>query len=1246
MKIISLKGENLASLAAPFDVNFASGILADAGLFAICGNTGSGKSTLLDAICLSLFDAMPRFSSSRRGPAIGHNDSQENERLKSNDVRHILTRGAASGFSEVVFALDDGRQYCARWSVKRARGNATGRTQAQEMMLTELATAKVLATKKTEVLSLIEQLIGLNYEQFRRSVLLAQGDFAAFLKAAAKERSELLERITGTEMYSELSKLAFARAKDEEQRLKLLMERLGEVTLLSAEQQEQLISQLASVNELMTVANDRARQLDWLEQQLAQTQQLERQVAISARQCDDAKAEISNQQQMAQLIEQVEHAQRARTIDEQLSANKQNQQQQRSELEHLEAKISQQKLDQINISHQVTQLGEAKTQADSQLEQQLPALENAIVRRLEIAHLSQGQQEKRLQLAEIEQQQESTNRRLTQNFSSQQRQGKLLNELADYLASNQQLSALVNQVTVLEQGITDYLQASTNNQQYDNQALAIKQTIAEAEQQLRQLNHQLYHESEQHQGYQRQLDKLNQSQQTQEISRLERQIENRQGQLTKLFSQQQIANQGLQYQSLIAQKHQQQQDIFEQLEQTKYGYRTARAQLDKLMPVYQEAANSLQGAQQIMSLSEHRAQLVAEQPCALCGSVEHPYANEINLGERLIDQLAGRHEQLGQQRSQLDAKLSQLEAIGNQLVEQQSKITSEVDELNGVLKSLSDTEITPHSLADIETEIAQHQQKLASEKQQQIELTEALEQIRRLEKQAMASQHQLDLLNKNIEQAQIVLQSGTNDLTLTGQYQRQLSEQMAVRLTQLNELYPQANWTQVLNEPQLLDDFKRELATQIDQFIEKTNYQAQLATEQLELEQQHLVLSQQLDHLDSQHQPLNQQLLQLQCQIEQAQHEIDALCQGNEPEQLKASLIEQSQQISTALNNAEQGLMTTKNQQIVSQNQQQHIESQLQNLDRQAQQLAQQWQQWLTKLELSESQLRQLLSYDHQWIIEQRKQQAQLLQQYHQSQAVLAEQQRALALLSDELANHQQQVIDHLPELSPEAAKTSIEQRSMLKQSIVADIKQLEQQQFELRSQLDQHNRAMIRHGELQQHIDQQSIDTQLWLEMKELIGAADGAKFRTFAQSLTLEQMLIAANHHLKELAPRYQLQRVPGAELDLQIIDQDMGDDIRSIESLSGGETFLVSLALALGLGSITSLQTKIKTLFIDEGFGTLDPDTLEVALSCLDSLQASGRQIGLISHVQGLVERVGTRVQITAQGNGHSKVELFAR
>ena len=240
MKIISLSGENLASLSAPFHIDFAQGVLADAGLFAICGNTGSGKSTLLDAICLSLFDAMPRFSNNRRGPAIGHSSSDESERLKSNDVRHIMTRGAGSCSASVVFESDDGKQYQATWSVKRARGSATGRLQAQEMQLTNCQSQQVIAAKKTEVLAQIESLIGLNYEQFRRSVMLAQGDFAAFLKAPAKERSDLLERITGTELYSTISKLAFSTAKDSEQQLKLLQSKIDDVTLLSQQEQQAL----------------------------------------------------------------------------------------------------------------------------------------------------------------------------------------------------------------------------------------------------------------------------------------------------------------------------------------------------------------------------------------------------------------------------------------------------------------------------------------------------------------------------------------------------------------------------------------------------------------------------------------------------------------------------------------------------------------------------------------------------------------------------------------------------------------------------------------------------------------------------------------------------------------------------------------------------------------------------------------------------------------------------------------------
>ncbi|HEV7557680.1 MAG TPA: SbcC/MukB-like Walker B domain-containing protein, partial [Kofleriaceae bacterium] len=156
-----------------------------------------------------------------------------------------------------------------------------------------------------------------------------------------------------------------------------------------------------------------------------------------------------------------------------------------------------------------------------------------------------------------------------------------------------------------------------------------------------------------------------------------------------------------------------------------------------------------------------------------------------------------------------------------------------------------------------------------------------------------------------------------------------------------------------------------------------------------------------------------------------------------------------------------------------------------------------------------------------------------------------------------------------------------------------------------------------------------------------EVLGSHDGKLFRSFAQSLTLDSLLAVANSHLEELAPRYQLERVPRHDLELQVVDRDLGAEVRSVQSLSGGESFLVSLALALGLSSMSAHDVRVRTLLIDEGFGTLDPATLDTALSVLDALQATGRQVGVISHVPALVERVGAHVAVVQRGGGRSEV-----
>jgi exonuclease SbcC len=195
------------------------------------------------------------------------------------------------------------------------------------------------------------------------------------------------------------------------------------------------------------------------------------------------------------------------------------------------------------------------------------------------------------------------------------------------------------------------------------------------------------------------------------------------------------------------------------------------------------------------------------------------------------------------------------------------------------------------------------------------------------------------------------------------------------------------------------------------------------------------------------------------------------------------------------------------------------------------------------------------------------------------------------------------------------------------------------------KARLDQDDEARGRHGAEAQALEARRQAAEIWKTLHELIGSADGKKFKVFAQSLTLDALLVHANAHLEELARRYRLMRVPGHDLDLQVVDQDMGDEMRGLASLSGGESFLVSLALALGLASLTSETTQVETLFIDEGFGTLDPETLEVALATLDALQATGRQVGIISHVSGLAERIGVQVRVVKQGGGRSRLVVEA-
>lgn len=211
MKIVAIRGKNLASLEGEFEIDFTREPLKSSGIFAITGHTGSGKSTLLDALCLALFDCTPRMNKAKESN-VNVPDVQDRS-ISQNDSRSVLRRGTADGYAEVDFIALTGETFRSKWIVRRSRGKVEGSLQKVEMMLHNLSRGTEEQGTKTELLGRISELIGLSFEQFNRSVLLAQGDFATFLKARQTEKAEILEKLTGTEVYSRISASIYEKTK-------------------------------------------------------------------------------------------------------------------------------------------------------------------------------------------------------------------------------------------------------------------------------------------------------------------------------------------------------------------------------------------------------------------------------------------------------------------------------------------------------------------------------------------------------------------------------------------------------------------------------------------------------------------------------------------------------------------------------------------------------------------------------------------------------------------------------------------------------------------------------------------------------------------------------------------------------------------------------------------------------------------------------------------------------------------------
>lgn len=447
MKILAIRLKNLASLAGPFELDFTAEPLVSAGLFAITGPTGAGKSTLLDALCLALFGAVPRLGNASQSAKVPDADGE----IGSYDPRTLLRRGTGAGYAEVDFLGVDGRRYRARWEANRARDKPAGKLQNSRQSLRDLDNDQLLASQKGEYKQLLEARLGLNFEQFTRAVMLAQSEFSAFLKADDNERSELLEKLTDTALYTRLGKRAFEKSRDAREQLKHWQDQATGIAPLAAEAREALDLEFHTASEQLRQHQAHLKQVEQQQQwhcedrRLSDDCQAARQQVQDASQAWEAGAEQRLQLHMLEQLAPQRHLfSRQHELQTQLQPLAERIEQARAQQVQQQVQREQLDVQREQTGHQLQQALAQQAEAQPLLQQAFDAQSNRGRLHTEIEPLRPALAEAERQLSAgqqalhvMEQQQAGSGERLQQVAEALERSA----ELAPWLARGGVLAA-------------------------------------------------------------------------------------------------------------------------------------------------------------------------------------------------------------------------------------------------------------------------------------------------------------------------------------------------------------------------------------------------------------------------------------------------------------------------------------------------------------------------------------------------------------------------------------------------------------------------------------------------------------------------------------------------------------------------------------------------------------------------------------------------------------------------------------
>ncbi|EEV22664.1 exonuclease SbcCD, C subunit [Enhydrobacter aerosaccus SK60] len=1252
MRILKLRFQNLNSLQGEWEIDFRHAAYADEGIFAITGSTGAGKSTILDAICLALYGATPR---------LGEITQSKND---------LMSRHTGECLSEVIFTTKSGSYRCT-WLQKRARKNPEGNLQSPTHEIApftdDAADLPPLETQTRKTRKLVAEFTGMDFDRFTRAMLLAQGSFAAFLQANSDERSNLLEEITGTEIYGDISKKVHEFKTQSDAELKTLTDRLSGMTVLSDEEVHSLTSQKNAlvdiVNETKTAmtkiesdklwrqnldaythqihklkheARDLAEQESQFSPQKIQLQRALKALEVSG---DIKKLDYQRDLLSTQLSDLASYQHRLPTAEHhcQLAQKNQDERQAKAQQTENDWQQAQPLLNQVRKLD--TTLGQ-KNQYAQEIAQQLSQLSE------ELAHNAQSIDSQQQQLVSQQVERE-------QLIQAQQQ--------IPHATTLPQTLASLTQLQETSQTLSEQLQAfASQQQQLQGEFKRNEQQASALQSQLTQLQSQI---SEHRQNLESQTSQLHHLTQGQSAAALRQQVETywqTDQQLAAIQSDVQTWQTNLQhYQQFV----QQLADGQTQLAQIASQRLTMEQQQQAAEQTVDLLNRNLILLAKIQDLTDERDKLRHGEPCPLCGSTAHPFAThqpytpddteqQLAIAKQRLDNINHQLQQLlleehaltnsQQQRNEnlqhLQAHnqrlLNQLQLASQYLIHAQP-VQQAIEALPPVAAPSTDDDIDHQALQRLATiikaEQTNNQQSLAA-------LQDSLTQIEAVQSEQQQTQQRLASLS---EQYNDVLQQQT---LLHNQQQHR---QDRIRGIDAQQLVIADKQHQVI---QRIDKLLMPFATRERTFSFATTQDVNAQLNQhidtlAQLLQRYQGLETKLSHINDTITGIEQTLTRL---VADQQHLTQNQHQARQRQQALAQEISdlQAQRYALfgeqAVDIVSHALVQAKNQALqdyqISQTAFHEQLSQLQILQQQIASLTTSTNHLKTAQQTLQDDIQQRFAtlgfvddadYRTAVLVDtERERLQQLANQLHDSQ------QRNHNLLS-EAKRIQQQLLNH-----PQTA-LSLEQ-------LLDALGQLQQQFSEQQKQLGAVEQQLAANEALKQNqqqlldaINQQRNHTEEWKVLHQLIGSSDGKKFRNFAQGLTFNIMVAHANEQLKKMSDRYLLIADSEQPLMLNVMDNYQGGQIRTSKNLSGGESFIISLSLALGLSNMASHRMQVDSLFLDEGFGTLDEEALDVALDTLTNLQQSGKLIGVISHIQALKDRISSQIQVVPQTGGISKI-----